>query len=280
MNSNDINKTMNQGNNKNRRHKYLNQNKLWNSQNFNSNNLINIGSFQNGHLTNDPLNPPVYAPVAPLFGSTNSVPGTHQPYPNTHFPPSPFMLTQPCEPYYYTNTPLIDKQIEQYERKRHGSYDSYLGKTQQSYQQVPQHTPVQSHAVTSHINQNHGDLNNGSSNNYLLMPAPNVATTPLPPQPPQPSFASTHSNPSGHIPRSYSCHGGISSAAYESNQSTNNGPVYIDFYIPQQHPSSAQIYPQNGTPIIVPSSQTLLANGTTTSSFTSNCLDNKLGYLS
>jgi hypothetical protein len=207
-----------------------------------------------------------------MYGSANNLSGT-QPFQSVHFQPSPYMMPQPYDPFYYTslpaNTPLLDKSVDQqqYEQKRHESY--ITNKPQSSmnaYQQVPQH--AQSQSTTSHLNQN---MNNTS----LLMPAPNLTAAPL--LPPAPYNAT---NTNGHMPRSYSCHGAISTANYDQNQSNNNGHVYFDYYIPSQHPN----FTGNVAPLIVPPNQTMLINNNNTSNlssmptFSTNCLENNSRY--
>ena len=260
--NNNNNKRMNQGNNKNRRPKYLNQN---------SHITINA-PFQNRPLENDPfIVPSIFVPPPPpLYGSSN-LPGP-QPFQGSHFQPSPFMMPQPCDSFYYTslppNTPLLEKSIDQqqYEQKRYESYfSSKPPSNMNAYQQVPQQT--QSQPSGSHMNQN---LNNTS----LLMPAPNLTTAPL-----LPPATYNATNTSGHMPRSYSCHGAISTAAYDQNQSNNNGHVYLDYYIPSQNGN----FTGNGAPLIVPPNQTMLINNNNASnltsipSFATNCLENNSG---
>lgn len=224
--------------------------------------------------------------------------------PNGIFPNPPYIFPNACENSYYfsnqfnntgvlQNNKTIDQQIE---RKRHFSYDSYLTKPQQShttYQQVPQHSISQTTITAptqTHLNTNHTEAGNVTSNNLLLMPAP-TSTTALSVAQPPPQSASTFATTTttSGIQRSHSYHAGISTAAYESNQNNNNGPVYVDLYIPHHHGShqhhhqnNPQYTPANGTQLMVqqPNPPLLMnnsANGLNVSSYSSNCLDNSIG---
>lgn len=121
-------------------------------------------------------------------------------------------------------------------KQRHDSVDSYLNKSNSTYQQVPQHM-MNNQQTTSNSDQ-------ASKNNYLLMPVPqnnSNSQTPL-----------IQTTPGSYAPssltKSHSYHSGISS--YEShNQLVNqNTGVYVDVYPPIHQQPNGQNQANNQLP--------------------------------
>ena len=160
------------------------------------------------------------------------------------------MYPQPYENTFYYSNMVNNKPInngidQQNQRKRHGSYDSFLNKQQQQQQQQQQQANQQGNSQQA-SNQVGNSVNSSSyqqvpqllsappssqpdlsTSNYLLMPAPAPS-----------SYASATSGSSG-MQRSHSYHSGISNASagqYDGGQSGANGaPLYVDLYMPH-HP--------------------------------------------